>query len=396
MLEGQRPNVARSRKLVLLVALVALAVKLVMAATTYGTNDVTTWNAYARAVAAVGPVRVYGYHFTYHLYNHAPLVGYLLAIGNGLHHVGFSIGFLIRATSSVCDVLSAVLVFELVRRRRSLRDATWSGVLVAFSPVLFTVSGFHGNVDPIFTMFMLLAVWLLMDCERRVAAGVALGVALSIELVPVMVVPVLLVVAARSGRSGFTRFLAGFGALLVLIWTPAVLLELGPLRHHVLGYTGNPSRPWGIPQIAAWMGSPSTGTWLAGPGRALVVSVSSLVPAILAFRRPELALQAVGLTMAGFLVLSPAFGVQYLVWPLCFAYLIDIRAATAYNLTAGALLVAIYSRWSGGILWNHAYSAPLTQGERAAALIVWASLLVVVVRGVAITLSHRAERASSG
>lgn len=383
------PSLRARRRLVLLAALVALAVKLVMAATTYGTQDVTSWRVFARAVAAVGPVHVYGYHFVHQLYNHPPLVGYLLLAANGLHHLGPSIGFLVRAASSLCDVASAGLVFELVRRRRPLRDATWSGALVALSPVLFTVSGFHGNTDPIFTMFVLLAVWLLVDRERRGAAGAALGVAVSIKLVPVVVVPVLLVVAIRAGRSSCLRFLAGLAAVIVVIWSPAVLLEWSWLRHDVLEYPGIAARPWGIPQLASWMGSRSTGAWLAGPGRVLVVSLSSLLPAILAYRRPELAPQAVALAMAGFFLLSPAFGVQYVVWPMALAYLIDVRAATAYNLLGGSLLVVVYSRWSGGILWDRAHSVPLTLHERELALVVWLALASVVVRGALVLVAAR-------
>jgi len=51
---------ARARTTVLLIALLFLVSKLVIAAMTYGTNDVSYWIDFARGVALKGPVGVYG------------------------------------------------------------------------------------------------------------------------------------------------------------------------------------------------------------------------------------------------------------------------------------------------------------------------------------------------
>jgi Gpi18-like mannosyltransferase len=58
-----------------------------------------------------------------------------------------------------------------------------AAVLVGWSPVLFVASGFHGNTDPLFVMFALLSVYLLVVCDRPLAAGLVFAIAVSIKLV---------------------------------------------------------------------------------------------------------------------------------------------------------------------------------------------------------------------
>jgi hypothetical protein len=112
-------------------------------------------------------------------------------------------------------------------------------------------------------------------------------------------------------------------------------------------------------------------------------------------RKPEVVAEAVALSVAGFLLLSPAFGVQYLLWPVALAYALDFRAATIYNILASVLAVGLYMQWSGGVVLNNAESAPLTEGERLFASLVWAALFVVVARGVSIVTSGREERGAA-
>ena len=146
--------------------------------------------------------------FEVSLYNHGPLVGWLLLAINWLldHHVT-SFPFLIRLPACLADFVTALLVFELVRLARSAKDAAVAASLVVWSPVLFVISGFHGNTDPVFVMFALLSVYLLVVRRWALAAGVAFGIAVSIKLVPVVLAPLLLVVVlVRLGRRRLAAF----------------------------------------------------------------------------------------------------------------------------------------------------------------------------------------------
>ena len=66
-------------------------------------------------------------------------------------------------------------------------------------PVRILVSGYHGNTDAVYAMLSLLAVYLLQDRNRPLLAGLALGLAINIKLIPVLLIPPL-VLAAQSIR----------------------------------------------------------------------------------------------------------------------------------------------------------------------------------------------------
>ena len=373
-----------ARRQVLAFALAALLVKLVLAATTWGTNDIAHWGDFLAGVRSAGPVGVYGVTFTTNnsFYNHPPLIGYLLEFVNLVSDTGIPYRFTIRALSSLADVGSALLAFELLRGRMPLRRAQFGAIGVALSPVLILVSGFHGNTDPIFVAFVLLSLYLLVDRAMPVAGGAAVAIAIGIKIVPMVVIPALLVFALRRGRVDLLRFAAGFVVVFALTWGPALVTELGPLRTNVIGYAGFSHSPWGISQIGHWLGDPSWVSTFAGPGRTLVVVISAVVPAIAVWRRPGVIVTAVAWSLLTFLTLAPAWGIQYMVWPMAACYFIGLAWGSAYNLTAGVVMFMIYDRWSSGLPWYRAratYFAP--QYELIALMVPWLVLAATCIRG---------------
>ena len=127
-------TVGRARLFVLGLALLATLLKLLVAAHTFGTNDVHYWTLFAAAVDKWGPVGIYG-HPLGAPYNHPPLSGWMLVAANGLtSHFGH-FPFWIRVPASVADAGTAVLVFELVRQRQPVRVAAAAGVAIAWTPL---------------------------------------------------------------------------------------------------------------------------------------------------------------------------------------------------------------------------------------------------------------------
>jgi len=381
--DGEPERLVRSRRrLVLGLALLFLLLKATIAARTYGTNDIRHWTDFVNGVAERGPVGVYGITFERSFYNHPPVIGYFLwLVDIGRQH-GLSIGFSIRTVASLADVGSALLVFEILRRRRSLREASWAACLVAASPVLVIISGFHGNTDPIFVLFTLLALYLLADRDKPLAGGLSMGIAIGIKVVPVVAIPALLVLALTRGRSSLARFGAGFLLAFGISWLPALIAEGRPVREHVLGYAGSGISQWGLIQIGHWFDDPGWADFLTGSGRFPIVLLCAAVPAVLVWRRPAMVAEAVGLALVSFLFLSPAFGCQYLVWAMAAAYLLNFGWATAYNLGAGVVLFKIYTRWAHGFPWYHADYWGIRGIELVGALLLWGCLGVVAVLGV--------------
>jgi hypothetical protein len=374
-------DVRSRRRLVIAAALVALVLKLILAATTYGTNDIVHWFAFLNAVQHEGPIGIYKFPFSTLLYNHPPLIGYYLELIGAGTHVGLAANFSIRAVSSLADVATAVLVFELLRTRRTLRDATFAGVVVASSPILLIVSGYHGNTDPVFTMLVLLSVYLLADRRSPALAGVALALALGVKIVPVVVIPCLLMYGFHRGRSTLFRFVGAFGAVSALFWVPALLGQWSAIRDNVFGYSGINAHEWGLAQLGLTAGNPTWAGWLDGPGRMLVVATCAALPALLVWRRPDALMQGVAFALAGFLALTPTFGTQYLVWGAAAVVLLTPRSGLVFNLLGGVLMVTVYTRWNNGLPWDHAHSSPFTSGERVFGLLLWGVLLWALIEG---------------
>jgi hypothetical protein len=317
------------------------------------------------------------------LYNHPPLVGYLLLVVNAVTQRGVWFPLAIRVPAIAADVVTCFLVLELLRARRSLREAVAAATLVAVSPILLVISGYHGNTDPVFVMLSLLGVYLLVDRQAPVLAGVSIAMAVSVKIVPVVIVPALLVFAIRAGRRVAWRFAVSMAAFVAVTWVPVVAQVWQPFRHDVLGYGGTARPRWGLAKLASIIGHPSWVTNHGTTGRYITVLIVTLIPAALVLWRPWLVVEASALGLVGLLVLTPAFAMQYLVWAAVPAYLLSFKAATAYNFLGGFLLIEIYNRASGGYPWYHIKLLNnITSTEQVALLGVWMTLLVVISAGI--------------
>ncbi|MEU1278281.1 glycosyltransferase family 39 protein [Streptomyces sp. NPDC005805] len=354
MRTGTAPlDVRRARAVVVVVSVAAFVAKTVLAATTRGPADVRIFDAFAAVIARVGPVDVYATPIPDQpVYNHPPLAGLMLLGFDGLEGLGIPFGGLIRAPACLADLVSALLVLEIVRRRRSPGAALACALGFALSPVLVATSGYHGNTDSVAIMFMVLAAYLLAERGRPGAAGVAAAVAISVKLVPVVAVPALAVAALRAGRPAAVRFGAGFLAVLAVLWGPALATVPAGLGEKVLGYEGGPWRLWGLLRIADLAGA-SDGfvAGLRGDFHLLFVLACAGAGAWLAWRRPADPAYAVALATTLLLLLSTGSAVQYLAWPVVGLFLFGFWQGALYSAAAGAAAVVVYAgpsavRWS--------------------------------------------------
>jgi 4-amino-4-deoxy-L-arabinose transferase-like glycosyltransferase len=390
--ETQRPPEVRRRRVVIAVVVGVTAVKLWLAAKTVGSNDMLNFRAFAKAIRRFGPIGIYGHRIVnahghkFPVYNHPPLIGWMLVGISRLVSLGIPFRFLIRVPASLADIVTVLLVFELVRSRRSLNEATAAAVLVACSPVLIIVSGFHGNTDPVFIMFAFVSFYLLVNDRSAFLAGLAFAAAISVKIVPIVALPVLLLVAARSGRRRLLWFLAGSAAVMAVLWTPVLVQRWTPFVHDVLGFKGYPGK-WGIVELATLAGfSKHSIQSLEDSGRSVLLLLSAGVPFLIAWRRRDATIPAFGLSFVLVLLLSTASGARYLVWAVPAAFLINVWAATVYDVAGSVLLIVVYDHWNGGVLpweWNRARAQGWTHHEVFLAGVAWFALLAVAVVAIA-------------
>jgi hypothetical protein len=194
----------------------------------------------------------------------------------------------------------------------------------------------------------------------------------------------LLVVLVRLGWRRLAAFAGGGAIVFVLLWVPVLVSRWHAFREDVLGYSGSSLRQWGLPQFLSWADLPGAGGWLAGPGRFVILLVCGLTAAAVVWRRPDAVVPAVGLSFVLFLLLSPAFGMQYLAWALAAAYLIDTAAATAYNVAASLFVVVVYDHWNDGYPWHWyaAWAVPFSSGELVLMVVTWICLAAVGLVGL--------------
>ncbi len=376
----------RPPRLLGIAILVALVGELVVAWFTAGTPDVDIWHSFADTAGRVGPIDIYSLDEAgLMVYNHPPLIGWWLQVVNAGASIGIPFGFMIRLPSIVAHAFTALIVYQLLRVRIAPKYALWSGILVALSPVLLIISGFHGNNDPAMAALMIASVWLLVDRRAPVWAGLAFSLAVSIKIVPVIVLPLLLVAAWKLGKPTLLRFIAGAVPVAVLLWLPVLGLAGKGFAEHVLGYNGSGfPRQWGPYKFAESLQVPGRLLDLySGPGTYLVLLLCALLPAWFVWRSgAHRAPAALGLCLSMFLLISPGWAPQYTSWIAAAVFLIEFWTATAFTVVAGLVYATLYTMWAGNKLWDYAYITTLTKTQMAILVPAWLAVIPCVAVGL--------------
>jgi hypothetical protein len=359
---GERARVPWVRGLLGLGVLAMLA-RVLLVITSVGSNDMLTWQSFATQITQTSIGQVYD---TDALFNHPPLMGLFASLAYSLSqwaHVPFP--WLFKAPMLAADLATACLLYWTYKQRGPLLAAVLFA-LFCWNPVSFLISSYHGNTDSLCASLLLLAA-VLMDLRLAFWAGLALAGSINVKLVPVLLILPLL--ACVDGKRQALRFIAGL-SIGVVPFLPYLIGHWTGFYEHVLAYRSYPG-VWGISLIAAKLASTPR---LGGTGRklfALWVHWGTLVvllwPLSLALlqrlrRAPMSARQIAACTMLGFLVLTPGWGVQYLVYPAALLFAVSLNGAVWFCLAAGAYLHVTYvSLLKGG----HPYFSDFGFGESA-------------------------------
>jgi hypothetical protein len=365
-------------------AALGCVVRLLWAATSYGTNDVGYFATFIAGAHQRGPVGVYGISFTEALYNHGPLTSWFLYGAGSLVDRGVGVPFLIRVPACLADLVSPVLVFALVRGARGERVAACTAGIFSAAPLALIVAGFHGNTDPVLVCLVLLSVWCVVERGAGASAGLAFGLAVSMKIVPVVALPALCVLARRHGNGALSRFLASGAAVFAVLWVPVLVAEPRPFFSHVLGYKGAAVWPqWGLPELAHLLGAGWPAVLAHGSQlRFLPVLMAASLPAWLAVRARDRAalISAACLPLPVLLVLLPTFSMQYLVWSLApILVATPLRNALSYAVSSSGFALLVYSGWSGGgppWAWGEAHATLLPDVAVPLMFLAWLTLTV--------------------
>jgi hypothetical protein len=336
-----RPSRARGvAKAVLIAALAALAAKLLLASTTYGTTDVRSFLYFFRRDAATGPVSLYEQVKDF---NHPPPMIFVLRAIHGIAEAtGLPFSFWLRLPAILADLGTVWIVARYLRPAHAF--GTPALVLCALAPVSILVSGFHGNTDPAMICLVVLSVALLERSRPAWIAGAVFGLALDVKVVPLVFGPAIL-----AWLPGWRKRVEFFGAAFLVVlttWSPVVFAAPALVARRVLGY-GSSYGILGLSRILSTVpGLAGASAFLQQNGRwLLALAILGLAVWMNRPGRKVALFHQVGITAFAFLAATPGFGVQYLAWLVPFTAALPLGIAIAFHAVSGAFLAAVYTYW---------------------------------------------------
>ena len=371
---------------VLLAIVLATAAKLYCAATTIGTGDSILFRIFGRIIAEEGLAHLYNLSPEF---NHTPLVG-MWAAGAWLLGKDSIFGqpFLLRLPGIIADIVTAGALWQLYKLKGS--PGPRAIAVAALCPVFFIVSGFHGNVDSVLTMFMFLAA-LACYRERALWCGVFLGMSANIKVVGLLLAPVFFFHFLE--RRQWRQFLLGTAVTVLIGWSYALAVCPVKFIGNVLGYNSFWGL-WGITYLLMRTGLPQFQTINhtgLPPGEAAIMTVLKLTVILSVLmiawkRRKEWDIfPRITAVWMCFFAFSPGGSPHYFIWPLPFIVATSPRLALAIFAPASVYLFMSYNAASGGMPWmraDHRGFAPMFAGHLWAD-IAWAIFLVFALREIA-------------
>jgi hypothetical protein len=342
-------------------ALLAAAAKVFCAATTSGTLDVVCFREFGRIISDEGLIALYR---KIPIFNHTPLVGTFASVlfdATGGGDEPFRL--LLRLPAILADLLAVVALLWL--RRQTGRPAWWALGLFAASPVAFMISGYHGNIDSLVVLGLLLTTLTCFSPNGAALCGLCWGLTCQVKIIPLLVAPVFFFHWWHRGQAG--RFLAVGAVTMLAGWAWPLLTIPDVFAQRVLGYNSMWGT-WGVSALIRMSGAEGLDALRmapadAGVSAALKCVVMAAVCA-LAWRRragePLTLFTTLSLTWLLFFVFAPGFCVNYLVWLAPFVLLHCERSYAAVTAASAVALFAFYTTVCGSLPWDKAYEAVKT------------------------------------
>jgi glycosyl transferase family 87 len=357
-------------------AATAFAIKIYIALTTYGTNDVLSWELFLAIKRLYGGM---GLYYRVEQFNHPPFIIHLLSfLGLLQDAIPLPFPFWLRLPAIFADLAAVILVWKTLLVADLPKCDPLAVLLMALCPTSIMISGFHGNTDPLMIALLLLSIYLIEGNAPSWVAGVAMGLATNVKVVPVVFLPVILLYLPNSWARA--KFLLGAAITFAITSLPYILEDPLFIFIRVFGY-GSLYGQWGLSRIFNLLVphlTPSLVLLQMAAGKILVVTAVVAASFWMNRRhgRPPLFAQ-VGFIMFIFMSLAPGFGIQYLAWLVPWVIGLGAGVTITYYLASGVFQFLVYTFWSGEFPWVFADS--LAKGSWKGGLVVVEVVVWLVV-----------------
>ena len=204
--------------------LAALLLRLFLAFVTNGyqtdMNCFRYWSVYA---ASVPPWRFYsGVWCDYppgYLYVLAPL-GFLKNVFPAMPAGVFNV--LIKLPACACDILGGIVIYNMAKKHMSESASLKAAALLVFCPAQIINSAVWGQVDSVFTLFILLSLYELSE-RKYCKSAILLGLSMSVKIQTVFFTPVFLFVFSERVREDKRLWKTFFLCVLLFLTVPCAL-----------------------------------------------------------------------------------------------------------------------------------------------------------------------------
>ena len=355
-------NPTRDRRtlFIVLLALVALTVKLAIAFNTIGTNDTVVFYGFAKVLSQHSLEWTYA-HSRY--FNHPPLTAYFLRGIFALTEqpwcqgLGIHFPFLLRLPGILADFGVVLILLRLAKDR--IRVPTWALALLAVSPASVMVSGFHGNTDAVLVLFLVCCVWMCLR-DQPLVAGFFFAMSCQIKIVPLLLLPGFVMFWWSQHKS--RPFILAGAVTTRALWAEPLLGFPVLFAKNVFGYSGYWGL-WGVTYLLRVTGLRQfsrVSCFDLEPGQVVIMSVLKIIVIAgcvwLAWRnrqaRGQAFVESIGCAWLIFFLLAPSVSPQYLIWATPFILVLSPRLHAAFLLASSIFLFAFYNITSGGLPWN--------------------------------------------
>jgi len=350
--------------------------RLELALISLGSSDIFIWRYIAETIDQFGLAYMYD---NVRLFNHPPLMGYF---AQGALHIaqatGFSFAFIFKLNGMVADLLTMWILWR-IWRTYGQRQAAIAIAAFSVSVLAILISAYHGNTDSLCVSLTLLAAY-FYEQKRPAASGVALAAAINVKVVPILVIPIF--VMSHHSRRDLVKFSMGLLAGLL----PMIVLFIGHKEGvilNILNYNSIQDR-WGIMSfVLEGTQNPALkevvtaiGDFYIVKGRYIIVGLVSLTSIWQYFTPKRTLYEAVALCFAIFLIFTPGFGIQYLIYICPFMFAINLQWAVVYSCLAGIFAgVVYYSFWSGTFPWYSLSTALFPPPASLIGVLTWGLLI---------------------
>lgn len=369
-------------------ALITLILKLMLSYVVYGTNDITYWKNFSDVIAQYGTFKIYS---LISIYNHPPLISWVLKIiRNVTISSGFSFQFVFRLMPIIADFLSIFIIWNLLSVLK-VKNRILLCVICCINPINFFVSGFHGNTDPVFIFFILLAIYFIKN-NQFFFSGLCYGICICIKIIPIILFPVFFFYFRRKKEK--IMFIASLALILAVVYLPYLFKDFHAVTQNIFAYTSM-GGIWGISRILLDI---SNNNYLNRGVRDFAYVIYQmygdygkvfLLLIILSFskffmvKKKLKLIEGCFLVFSFFLIFSPGFGVQYLSWLSYFSVLVVPYLGAVYLLAGGFFLFKVYAYWGGGTRPYYANSDLIGQWggfNNILGMILWVILIIMLVK----------------